>query len=609
MSAAVIDTESDDLLEGATRFWCASSCSLDGDDTVSSWDEYSPHFMENFLEHIDSNYDEIVGHNIVGHDLPLIEKLTGWKPNENTTLTDTLLLSRLSNPDRRKPTGYTGKGGPHSLDCWGYRVRRYKPGHEDWAIFSPAMLRRNREDVAINRLAAHLISSEMSGHDWSEAVYIEHEVQRIQTKQEIHGVKFDSNLAHKLISQLDNSIRSIDNELLPKLPTSYKQHGVSVNRPFLKNGHHSKMSTDWYPPLSPNDRCIVGGPFTRLDSIKLDINSIHQIKAYFLKCGWIPDEYNYSKKTGQPTSPKLTESSYDSITSGMGPQIKRRLTLRHRRGQIQGWIDRLRDDGRLTAGAITCGTPTGRFRHFNVANVPKAADHVFLGKEMRSLFTVPPGYNMVGTDAAQIELRLLAHYLNDYSYIQEILHGDIHSYNQQLAGLPTRDDAKTFIYALIYGGGDAVLGLIVGGDETDGARLRRRFLRELPGFAKLLRRVKSAADKGWLKGLDGRKLFIRREEGGRVKKNIALNVLIQGADAVVMKKASIILDELATKEGLHSRKVIDYHDEFQWECPWIESKRIAELSEIALVKAGEHFNLNIPIAADSSIGYNWSETH
>jgi len=172
----------------------------------------------------------------------------------------------------------------------------------------------------------------------------------------------------------------------------------------------------------------------------------------------------------------------------------------------------------------------------------------------------------VGHDASGLELRMLAHYMNDKEFTEQILHGDIHSYNQRLAGLPTRDSAKTFIYAFIYGAGDAKLGSIVNGSKADGTRLRNTFLSALPSLGKLIDNVKKASTRGYLKGLDGRKIWMRRDSNGDVMQHKALNTLLQCAGAVVMKKSMIR-------------------------------------------EAGRHFELNIPLDAEAKVGKNWAETH
>ncbi len=625
MSARVVfDIESNGLHDADT-VWCISAQDMNSE-VIQSWDVRQGNIDEG-LKYL-AEADELIGHNISGFDLPLLEKLHGFVVKETTIITDTLVWSRTGHPDRRKPTNYTGKGGPHSLECWGYRVRRAKPSHEDWTVFSSAMLQRNREDVGINKLTHDLLSKELAGHDWSEAFRLETEINRIITQQEIHGVLFDVKRALDLVQQLDDRIDGIDAELLPRLPITYKCKGATVRKPFKVNGDYTKMVEDWFTGTDYCERHIISGPFTRIEGHKLDLGSIKQVKDYLLTQGWIPTQYNYDDE-GNRTSAKLTEDSYGTIVGDFGKLIKDRILFRHRRGQIQGWLDRIRDDGRVSAYANPCGTNTGRMRHAGIVNIPKATSYpkehehagelvyqedtefqkVFLGTEMRSLFIVPPYFKLVGHDAEQLELRLLAHYMNDQDYIQEILHGDIHTANQIAAGLSNRDDAKTFIYAFLYGAGDDKLGSIVGGNANDGAALRRKFLSSLPSLKRLIARVKRATDKGWLRGLDNRKIWMRNNEDGTPMKHKALNTLLQCGGAVLMKKSAIILDLNEERRKLRAYKIMDMHDEGQHEVFYMHAQRFAELAVDSVVQAGVQLNLNIPMAASYKIGRNLAETH
>jgi DNA polymerase I-like protein with 3'-5' exonuclease and polymerase domains len=197
--------------------------------------------------------------------------------------------------------------------------------------------------------------------------------------------------------------------------------------------------------------------------------------------------------------------------------------------------------------------------------------------------------------------------MNDKEFTEQVLHGDIHSYNQRLAGLPTRDSAKTFIYAFIYGAGDAKLGSIVDGSKADGARLRNTFLSALPSLGKLIDAVKKASLRGHLIGLDGRKIMMRRDTRGDVMQHKALNTLLQCAGAVVMKQSIIYLD--LWSRDLDAMKVIDMHDEGQADVSEKDSELYAEHAVKSIIQAGIHFNLNIPLDAEAKIGTNWAETH
>ena len=236
----------------------------------------------------------------------------------------------------------------------------------------------------------------------------------------------------------------------------------------------------------------------------------------------------------------------------------------------------------------------------NMAQVP--AVYSPYGTECRACWSVPEGYKLVGVDASGLELRMLAHYMADEEYINEIINGDIHTANQNFAGLKSRDEAKTFIYALIYGAGDEKIGSIVKGSRADGKLLRERFLSSLPALATLKNRVDIAAEKKFLKGLDGRKIFLRH-------KHAALNTLLQGAGAILMKKALIMLDSLLRLNTIDYKFVANIHDEWQIEVKESQAEFTGELAVKSIIKAGEHFNLRCPMDGEYKIGDNWSETH
>jgi len=224
------------------------------------------------------------------------------------------------------------------------------------------------------------------------------------------------------------------------------------------------------------------------------------------------------------------------------------------------------------------------------------------GKECRACWTVEEGNVLIGVDASGLEIRMLAHYMNDEEYTNEILNGDIHTANQKLANLESRDKAKTFIYALMYGAGDEKLGSVVGGSTADGKRARQYFFDNKPTFKSLRDRVQRASAKNYLKGLDGRKLYVRNQHS-------ALNTLLQGAGAIIMKQALVMLDDVLKLNAVEYKFVANIHDEWQIEVPKDKADFIGQFAVDSIVKAGEHFNLRCPLDGEYKIGDNWSETH
>lgn len=620
----IFDLEGNGLYFELTKFWCmaikqpSEPAKLYLDTTL--WDSMSR--LEKLLYGLTEasrggTFEEglsilrqskiLSGHSIIDYDLPALRKMCNdWTPNKKTKIVDTLVVSRLYNPDRVKPSSAPSKGGPHSLSTWGYRVGRGKVENEEWKVFSPNILRRCLEDVEINYLTYEALSEEGRGHDWKESLDIEHKIQEIITNQDHCGVNFDLVKAQGLVTELTCKVYNIDKEYVPSLPSSLKiPYKTSIDEPFKRDGEVKATIIKWYGDRSDQ----VKGPFTRILFEPFPINSTAKVKDYLLSQNWIPTEYNISKKTGERSSPKLTEDSFSSIEGTLPKAIKNRVLFSHRKSNIDGLINRLRPDGRISAGANPCGTPTGRMRHRGVVNIPKADPSIPYGTEMRSLFKAREGWVFVGHDASGLELRMLAHYMNDEAYTYEVVHGDIHTANQRAAGLSTRDQAKTFIYGFNYGAGDQKLGSIIGGGAEDGAKLRRSFLDTLPKLEELINRVKRASKKGYLRGLDSRKVWMRRNDEGRVMEHKALNTLLQSAGAIVMKKSTIILREDCLKEGVIYNKVIDMHDEGQAEVHPNDVEKYMNLAEQSIVKAGLHFNLRCPLDAKAKQGLNWSETH
>ena len=235
-----------------------------------------------------------------------------------------------------------------------------------------------------------------------------------------------------------------------------------------------------------------------------------------------------------------------------------------------------------------------------MAQVPSASSEY--GKECRACWIVKDGYKLLGVDASGLELRMLAHYMDNKEYTKEVTEGDIHTTNQKLAGLKSRDKAKPFIYALCYGAGDQKLSSILGGSTKDARRIREHFLDNLPAFKKLKNRVGKAAKRGYLKGLDGRKIFIRNDYA-------ALNSLLQGGGAIVMKRALAMLNTLIKLQTLDAKFVANIHDEWQIEVREDLADFVGKLAVDCIQTAGNYYELRCPMDGEYKIGGNWSETH
>jgi len=236
-----------------------------------------------------------------------------------------------------------------------------------------------------------------------------------------------------------------------------------------------------------------------------------------------------------------------------------------------------------------------------MAQVPNSGSEY--GSECRELWTVEPGNKLVGIDASGLELRMLAHYMKDARYTDEILNGDIHTANQKAAGLLNRNTAKTFIYAFLYGAGAAKIGAIVGSDEKDGRKLMRRFLRNTPALGELKDKVSRLYERdGFLPGLDGRHLLVRSEHS-------ALNTLLQGAGAILMKKSLVILNNKLKCGIIDAKFCANVHDEWQVEVSEEDAEQVGKMAVAAIEEAGVALGLRCPTTGEYNVGNNWKETH
>ena len=602
-----------------------------------------------------SEADNICGHNVVGFDNKAILKLyPDWHPKG--TIHDTLVYSRLiwSNikeldaeaiKSRKRPPSFTGKlVGAHSLEAWGIRLGVFKGDYakdrkaqaEALGITDPAELTKfvwgtftkemddycEQDVVGTDALYDRIARKEYD----PQALALEMEVARIISMQEDHGFLFDIPAAEKLMQELSVLRAGLEDQLR------------SVFKP-------------WWEPERKGGQPVVMAPkkdlkrfgytadcaFSKVEQVTFNPGSRHHIanrmKTMF---GWVPVEFTPSGE------PKVDETTLAALDYPEAKLLVEYLTVQKRLGQIAegdaAWLRMVRPDGRIHGRVNPNGAVTGRMTHFapNVAQVPSVG--ALFGSACRACFTVPKGFRLVGCDAEGLELRMLGHYMARYdggAYANSVVHGkkedgtDVHTVNMRIVGLRSRDSAKTFIYAYLYGAGAFKLGTVVYADMTPeqqagfnaknaagearneafvrlGRRAKAKIEGGLPALGKLQELVKEKAKRGFLKGLDGRLTPVRSQHA-------ALNTLLQGAGAVVMKQALVILYNDLTALGLvHG---VDYgfcanvHDEVQIEVKEAHVETVKLVAADAIRKAGEHFNLQCPLAGKSDDGKNWAETH
>ena len=626
------DLEADGLLSEATRVWCGVFIEIE----TGKKQSFGPEQVPEMLAYMDT-CSVLVFHNGIGYDFPLLKKLYGYE--YKGVVVDTLLMSRLQSPDRKLPfTCPNKKAGPHSIEAWGWRVGRGKPEHNDWTQYTPEMLHRCTEDTEILRLVYAALKEE-GGEAWRDAHKLTHELFTILQKQAEYGWLVDREWIDKSISMLNHWIDRIDRAVVPRLPLVLEVEEVKkdgaynyVRKPFLKSGKPASIVEG-----SAVETALVAGVFSRITFRPVSLDSNKETKDLLLDMGWQPEKWNYKKDKAKrkikddkgrhiKTSPILNgDDPFIGVEGKVGKLIAKRVQARHRRSNLEGWLNNIREDGRISqwiAGICT----TARLKHRGIVNVPNADS--FFGKWMRKTFIAKEGYKIVGVDAASCQLRMLASCMGDDTYTQSILNGDksigtdIHSVNQGLAGLATRAQAKTFIYGFLFGGGDAKIGEIVGRGAKEGKAIKAEFLSKLPKLAHLLsklvkewRNTAQSRDNDWggkdyyngtITGVDGRPIAVSSEHQ-------ILVYLLQNMEAVLMQHALVILDgwlvDKGWTHGVEYGYVANVHDEIQCEVRDDCVEEYSSIAEEAIAEAGRRLQLRCPQKGEADAGINWYETH
>ena len=535
-----------------------------------------------FQEWLDAEGEcELIGHNIIGYDIPVLEKLLGADFSK-CKITDTLVMSRLANPSRE---------GGHSLEKWGNTLGQHKGDFNDFTTYSREMVEYCKQDVRVNVLVYKRLLLELADFG-SESLELEHQVQTIINSQIKTGWLLDQEKSFILLAELKEKKYELEDkvhETFKPLPTFIKQ----VIPKTKKDGTFSVVGLKFL-----GDHWVTAqAPFSRIDWPVFNLGSRQQIGRHLEYFGWKPKAFT---ETGQAIVDEAVLKKVKGIPEAT--LIGEYLMIQKRIAQVQSWLDAVKDDGRVHGYVNPNGAVTGRMTHSspNMGQIP--AVYSPYGKQCRDVWIVPEGYKLVGMDASGLELRMLAHYMNDEGYTNEILTGDIHTANQLAAGLDTRDQAKTFIYAFLYGAGDSKIGSIVGGTRRDGTRLKDAFLSNTPALGKLRERVGLAASRGYVYGLDRRRVSIRSEHA-------ALNSLLQSAGAIVMKKALCLLDEYAKIWGIDYNFIGNIHDEIQTEVRQEKAEVFGRLATSCVQAAGTFYNLNCPLAGDYKVGNSWADTH
>jgi len=619
MTRLVFDIETDGFLETMTTVHSLVIHDVDSGETWSCHNHYptSP-FPLNTIEfglHKLMGVDLIIGHHIIGFDIPAIQKIYPWFEVADHVVFDTLVASKLVYPNlmnidlgkiRINASALTNnEAGSHSLAAWGKRLGEWKGDYSDmmkakgldpWANWNPEMQEYCGQDVVVNTLLLKKIENKSYSN---KAMKLEHTVATAMSHVMGNGFAFNEAGGEKLYVDLAGQREIMATDLRDLFPPWV----VNDRAPFVAKVNNKRYGY------------VKGQTYQRKKTIIFNPNSGDQIADRLTnKYGWKPLELTNNGK------PRVTDKILGELKYPEAQKLSKYKSLTKAISMLaegpEAWLKHVKKDGRIYGNINSNGTVTSRATHSkpNLGQIPKKKGAY--GDECRELFGKP---YQLGCDVSGLELRMLGHYMapmDGGKYAQEASSGDIHTINQKAAGLPNRDIAKTFIYAFLYGCGNAKLGAFVDGDTEEGGKLRKSLLRKLPALKGLIKGVKaSAKERGFLWGLDGRRIPTRTQHS-------ALNFLLQTAGALLCKQWIAEFVALLKEHDYYQKevKIVAWvHDELQMEideslittCPETgeHSSVIGELCIEAIERAGVFFDLKVPMTGEYKIGNNWRDCH
>ena len=610
----VFDIETDGFLEDMTK------CHVLVCQDVVSKKLYTFTDIQNGLNFM-KNADALIGHNIIGFDLMALDKLYGWKPSSKTVLIDTWIMSQTLQFNRQHKHGLAG---------WGSYLGFKKMDNSEWAAdgfktYDPRMIDYCIQDVKLNTKVYEVLLAELEKaieiNDLiKKGLRVEHDVAEFEAIVRKTGWLFDLSKAQENLRLMTRHMNKIESIIEPKLGTTkvfidkapktakYTKKGLytattaRILSEYLGNNVIGEDALSDNPPIQP------GQEFQRSKIEKVTLSNMELVKEWLLSIGWKPDDWNVKRgHTGNwiRTGPKLTSTSLAKL-GRQGKLIDRYYTIKNRKATIESWLERIQKDDtgnyRLHGRMFTIGTPSFRCRHEVIVNLP-AVDAEY-GRMLRELFIAEPGYRVVGADSAGNQLRGLCHYVGDKSYTDLVVNGDQHTRNADVLGC-SRSVAKSFLYAILFGAGDAKLGQTLTGVSSapKGKEARQKFMNNLPGFEQLVNKLRGVFNQyGCIPGLDGRKIFARSDYQ-------VLNYLLQTTEGITCKAALSYAMNKIKEEKLNAYPAIFYHDEQAWIASDKDSKRVGEILQESFREAPKWFGVECMDGGDYVIGNSYAEVH
>ena len=572
----------------------------------------------------------LVGHNIIDYDLYNLRRLWNTKVSDSIVV-DTLVLSHLFN--------YQIEDG-HSLDAWGLRLSFPKGNYTGgWDEYNDEMLAYCIRDTSLNLLLYQFLRGRLKDDHFKKAIEVEHKIAFICREMQDNGFTFDKDKAVELLDEVKARLVLLDAEIHQAFPPRIIPTKV-VTPKLTKHGTISRTNLRKYG--SDLSMFQEGASFTEFEWKSFDPGSPKQIVQHLNEVGWKPIDktkgYIQAEKERDKeklekfriTGWKVNETNLatlpDDAPSGARKLVER-ILLDSRRSTLEEWLGLYNERTRAIHGSFrSIGTWTHRMSHQrpNMGNVAAHKSIKYqtgylndlatsLGGRMRALWIADVGEILVGTDAEGIQLRILAHYLNDPQFTFAVTQGkkedgtDPHTLNQRALGpiCKSRDTAKTFIYAFLLGAGVGKVAEILGCSHGEARTAIDNFIRAYPGLDYLKNeQIPRDAKRGYFTGIDGRLVACDSE-------HLMLAGYLQNGEACVVKRAVTIALKNLKKENISFKIRNIVHDEMIISIPndLTIAQKTVTITEQAITQAGLELNLKCPMSGVGAIGRNWLEVH